>query len=312
MRSEVTRQWMTDPPKLWLDRLFEPISTGGLGLLCPVVMVHGNHEGFPLLAGLLKSIPVAGDVPIGELPRVDPAGRLSYLPGGWRTQTDSGLLIGGIGGIDREQRKIQYHDLAYITDKAVQAVLEGSPLDVLLTHAGPARLQGFPAGAPSLDAILDAGITRSWFHGHSLPAPDIQTIGTTTVVPLHGVPFRTRGPDVGQPGEDAWCLVSISGGGRGRQARAPRLLARVPPARLAAPTRRAARRAAAQSRFAASVDRHAEVLRGTSTRGRMIGVPMTAAFPSPSQPATAPAPVIVPAPPAPAPAPAEVPAIDGG
>src|SRR4051812_38312402 len=42
---EFLTQWATQPPAPWLRFLFTPEEEGGLGLLCPIVMVSGNHEG---------------------------------------------------------------------------------------------------------------------------------------------------------------------------------------------------------------------------------------------------------------------------
>src|SRR3954451_4074893 len=42
---EFLRQWATWPQAPWLEHIFLPEGEG-LGLCCPVVMVHGNHEGF--------------------------------------------------------------------------------------------------------------------------------------------------------------------------------------------------------------------------------------------------------------------------
>lgn len=46
---EFLKQWASEPPARWLHKIFLPVDDGGLGLECPVVMVHGNHEGFPHL-----------------------------------------------------------------------------------------------------------------------------------------------------------------------------------------------------------------------------------------------------------------------
>ena len=207
---EIPLQWMTEPPAPWLERIFAPTAEGGLGLTCPVVMVHGNHEGFKLLAPLVDHAGFPDDVPITDLPFVDPGRHLRYLPSGWRTRTAAGLLVGSLGGIDPTQRKTRYHELAYLNEDAVEHILGGPTLDVLVTHAGPARLQNFPAGAPMLDPVLDSSTARSWFHGDSVRQPDIRRVGPTTVVPLSGVAFELHGRQAGEPGEDAWCQVHVS------------------------------------------------------------------------------------------------------
>src|SRR5690242_13097868 len=49
---EFFQQWSTAPQAHWLDAIFASTTSGGLGLACPVVMVHGNHEGFEHLERL--------------------------------------------------------------------------------------------------------------------------------------------------------------------------------------------------------------------------------------------------------------------
>ena len=66
------QQWMTTPPAAWLERLFVPVAAGGLGLRCPVIMVHGNHEDFDHPASLVDSEGPSQPVPAEALPRVDP------------------------------------------------------------------------------------------------------------------------------------------------------------------------------------------------------------------------------------------------
>ena len=51
------------------------------------------------------------------------------------------------------------------------------------------------------------------FHGHSVGDPDIRTFNGCKVTPLHGIPFRTQGSMIGQPGVDSWCAVEVSPSG---------------------------------------------------------------------------------------------------
>jgi Calcineurin-like phosphoesterase len=98
---EFLRQWSTDPPAPWLDAIFRPAKEGGLGLECPVVMVHGNHEGFGRLQELVHPMP-PGPVGVSELPAVDIGGHACTRitsPPFWReyrrrrwTSTDRGLV----------------------------------------------------------------------------------------------------------------------------------------------------------------------------------------------------------------------------
>jgi len=211
---EMLNQWMCDPPAPWLRRIFDSVDDGGLGLACPVIAVHGNHEDFELLeriAPTTATIP-AEPVPPSHLPRLDPAGRISFLPSGWRTVTASGLIVGAIGGIQPGQRpKAGYPPRAYISEDAVLSFCDRPAVDALISHQGPAEIQGMQRGSDHLDVILKCGLIRTWFHGHSIADDTIRTVGETTVVPLNGIPFQTRGPDAGMPGTDAWCWARYNG-----------------------------------------------------------------------------------------------------
>lgn len=213
---EMLHQWMRDPPAPWLAGIFRPLGKGGLGLTCPVIAVHGNHEDFELLARLAPpGAPVPAElVPASELPRLDPGGHISFLPSGWRALSPAGLVVGAVGGIQTGQRpKAGYPPMAYIAEDAVLSFCDGEAVDVLITHQGPAVTQGILRGSVDLDPVLESGLTRSWFHGHSIDDNRIQTIARTTVVPLHGVPFETRGTESGRPGADAWCWARYTPGG---------------------------------------------------------------------------------------------------
>lgn len=211
---EFAAQWMSDPPAPHLARILAPLTENGCGLRAPVVMVSGNHEGFEHLDGLAPDEIPDTPVAIGDLPRVDPAGRLLLLPGGWRTITPSGLVIGGLGGIERDQRYSYYHDMAYITDDQVLAIAAGDPVDLLVTHSGPAITQPFPSGAELLDIVADAGVARVWCHGHSVNRDRdfVHTHRGTPIVPLHDATFgRGPGPTDGDPGDNAWCHLTFDG-----------------------------------------------------------------------------------------------------
>lgn len=209
---EFPLQWMAQPPAPHLARLFAPLEQRGCGLTCPVVMVTGNHEGFAHLEPLLTSPIPAEPVAIDTLPTVDRGGWIRLLPGGWRTVTPGGVTVAGLGGIQREQRRIQYHRLAYITDDQVLAITEGPPADLLVTHTGPAVTQPFPKGSDLLDVVADAGVARVWCHGHSVADDAIVQRRGTTIVPLHDAAFgRPHGPRDGVPGEDAWCHIAFDG-----------------------------------------------------------------------------------------------------
>jgi predicted phosphodiesterase len=209
---EFLHQWSVDPQPPWLARIFEPIGHGGLGLECPVVMVHGNHEGFAHLQTLIpESIPPA-PVAIAELPGVDTRGFIQYLPSGWRCRTASEIIVAGVGGIERGQRRANYHELAYLDEVAILHLLESGPVDVFITHQGPSAIQG-DGGSPSLDCLLEAEVAKFWFHGHSIRNDAIQRAGPesrTTVVPLGDVAFPMKGLIVDEPGLNAWSYLTLS------------------------------------------------------------------------------------------------------
>jgi len=208
---EFLRQWSASPQPPWLDFVFKPEAEGGLGLACPVVMVHGNHEGFAHLAALAPPSLPKDVVAVQSLPAVDTGGRIRLLPSGWRARTDAGLVIAGIGGIEMGQRQARYHPMAYVDEAAVLHLLEKGSVDVLVTHQGPSAIQG-ETGSPNLQHLLDAGRARVWFHGHSTPSADPVWAGPgkgTLVVPLGDVAFPGRGSRAGEPGPEGWCLSVV-------------------------------------------------------------------------------------------------------
>jgi hypothetical protein len=202
---EFLHPWSTDPPARWLDAIFRAEADGGLGLTCPVVMVHGNHEGFAHLERLTPARP-PDPITIGDLPPVDTAGNFRFLPPGWRVVLTAGHLMAGLGRIERGQRQADYHPMADIDEDAVVGLLDGGPLSILVTHQGPSGTQG-SKGSETLQLFVDAGIARLWFHGHSIPNPDercVNPTGRTRVVPLEGIAFPDRGPFTDDPGGDGW------------------------------------------------------------------------------------------------------------
>ena len=208
---EFLTQWSVSPQPPWLARIFRPFENDGLGLQCSVVMVHGNHEGFPHLETLNQGEYLRNPVPISRLPAVDSAGFIRYLPSGWKCKTRSGVIVSGIGGIERGQRSAEYHEMAYIDESAILHLIEGGPFDILITHQGPAKVQG-PSGSPNLDYLLEKEICRYWFHGHSTPNMAIQTCGPkgeTVVVPLGDIAFPMKGEHTEDSGKNGFCHLSL-------------------------------------------------------------------------------------------------------
>lgn len=205
---EFLHQWSRTPQPPWLDAIFRP-EPEGLGLTCPVVMVHGNHEGFAHLATLAhaRRAPLA-PIPIDDLPSADTAGHIRFLPPGWTTRTAQGATIAGVGGIEPGQRRAKYHPMAYIDEFAIDRLRAADPVDILLTHQGPAALQN-DHGSPTLDVLLDRPFARFWFHGHSTPILAPTPINQTLIVPLGDLAFSNRGSRHGDPGLDGWALLDL-------------------------------------------------------------------------------------------------------
>ena len=200
---EFATHWSTTPPAPWLDAIFSP---DGLGLTCPVMMVHGNHEGFDHLRSVApQRRRPAEPVAVDDLPTVDTGGHVRYLPSGWRTATPGGRVIGGVGGMEPGQRRSRYDPMAYVDADAVAELSAFGGLDLLVTHQGPTAVQG-DRGSPTLDRLADAA--RVWCHGHSTPVGDVTPVGRCSVVPLGHVAFDRRG----EPGADGFAHVTFADG----------------------------------------------------------------------------------------------------
>ena len=203
---EFLYQWSVNPFPAWLRMIFESTDRGGLGLTCPVVMVHGNHEGFSHLATLVPTVSPDTIYDIRQLPTVDSGGFIRYLPSGLRCRTASGIIVGGIGGIELGQRDAKYHDLAYLDESAILRFLDNPPIDLLITHQGPAGIQA-DGGSTLLQELLDAEKMRCWCHGHSIRRPGIADAGPNgrvRVVPLEDATF-TKSTD--EPGRDCFAAI---------------------------------------------------------------------------------------------------------
>lgn len=204
---EFLYQWSVSPFPYWLNAIFRPIEDNGLGLTCPVVMVHGNHEGFSYLETLVPSVPRSTIFEIDRLPTVDTGGHIRYLPSGFRCRTESQKIVAGVGGIELGQRTAKYHSLAYLDDAAILELLDIPRFDLLVTHQGPAALQS-DGGSENLQELLDAEKARCWCHGHSIRQPGIVDAGPndqTRVVPLEDATFTKSG---GEPNHDE-CFAFI-------------------------------------------------------------------------------------------------------
>ena len=210
---EFLYQWSVNPQPEWIQRIFMPIEAIGLGLQCPVIMVHGNHEGFSHLETLVPHGIPSEPVKIADLPGVDTGQHIRYLPSGWKCRTPSGFIVAGIGGIERNQRYASYHELAFLNEEAIIELLDGQQVDILLTHQGPYSLQG-DYGSQSLQLLLDAEIARIWIHGHSVQNNSVIKSGPqgrTLVIPLGDIGFVAKGANAGDIGKDGWSIIWFTG-----------------------------------------------------------------------------------------------------
>ena len=110
------------------------------------------------------------------------------------------------------QRWAKYHPMAYIDDAAVEYLISVK-VEVLLTHQGPSSVQG-DHGSDTLEMLLDAGVARVWFHGHGTPNPETVYAGpngSTLVVPLGDVAFRSHVQAAGDPGLEGWSWARLTG-----------------------------------------------------------------------------------------------------
>ena len=206
---EFLYQWSVKPFSSWLKMIFQSEDYSGLGLTCPIVMVHGNHEGFSHLQTFVSTVPMGEMVEINRLPTVDSGGFIRYLPSGCRCRTRSGVIVGGIGGIEIGQRRAEYHNLAYLDDAAILQFLKNPPVDLLITHQGPSSIQG-DGGSDSLQKLLDARRMRCWCHGHSIHRPEIVDAGPNSrvrVVPLKDATFIKPSDD---PGRDCFAAIRFN------------------------------------------------------------------------------------------------------
>jgi hypothetical protein len=199
-----------------LAAIFRP--DNGLGLTCPVIMVHGNHEGFPHLERLSSTAIPRMPVDVEQLPPVDSHGHLRLLPSGWTVRLRTGHLVAGVGGIEPGQRRARYHPMAMVDETAILHVLDRGPVDFLVTHQGPSGLQG-EKGSPSLQVLLDQHIAQTWFHGHSIAVAEPTRIGPkggTLVVPLGDIAFRapkaSPRAERCEPGDDGWAIATVRDG----------------------------------------------------------------------------------------------------
>lgn len=186
---------------------------------------HGNHEGFRWIETVLEGVAERSpQEPLDPraLPAVDARGRIRLLPSGWRVRTPGGRIVAGVGGIQPERLKACYPGSAYIAPNAVQQLSGQRDVDILITHQGPARVQGTHSGAEILDPLLDDPAPALWFHGHSRQRREPMAIGATAVHPLGDATFDKSAN--WRVARDAWATVIGPSGKVSATIRAPQRL----------------------------------------------------------------------------------------
>ena len=201
LELEFLHQWREKLPS-WIEAVFRPKEEGGLGLEAQIVMVHGNHEDFYLL-GSLTPDKKSRIVSIEDLPAIHPSGRIRYLPSTWILEM-RGFRIAGLGGIDPDHRKVNYHPMAYFSEGDIASLIKNKPYHILLTHQGPAITQG-KKGSRRLDKLVENRVAEFWFHGHGAMDYSISKFGSMTIVPLANANFGTP-PSV--PDSKVWAWLS--------------------------------------------------------------------------------------------------------
>ena len=84
--------------------------------------------------------------------------------------------------------------MAYIESDAVEFLAVQPSVDILLTHQGPAGLQG-DHGSETLDRLVDIEFAKFWFHGHSTPVKTPMRFGESKLFPWEISHFQTGSPD---------------------------------------------------------------------------------------------------------------------
>lgn len=216
---EYFTQWHRPAASPWLAAIFKPLEEGGLGLTCPVVAIHGDRDAFELIAPHADVPPPRGPVLVQDLPVLDPGGYLRYLPSGWRLRLASGPVVGALGGIERRKRHASraWHPQAFFDAERIRAFVEGGPVDLLLTHQGPAVHQGPQHGSALLDALAVEPLARVWCYSHCHGLGNIRPdLGVSVkrdlpilIKQVLAPGFSMKNNSRGQPGAEGWCLVHL-------------------------------------------------------------------------------------------------------
>ncbi|NWG14672.1 MAG: metallophosphoesterase [Acidobacteria bacterium] len=206
---EFLRLWTQNPPSPLVDAVFADPGKGGLGLRCPILTVLGNHEGFSYIATLVPRSKPLEAVGVSDLPALDPGNRIRLLPSGWSVRLPSGLVISGLGGIQKGSRYAGYLSMAFIDDGAVENyVANAVRTDVLLAHEGPPAAFA-SGGAELLEWAARENPPQVYVHGHhverEVPFILFPDKGKPLVVGVRDVAFKRRD---GMPGS-GWVVMEF-------------------------------------------------------------------------------------------------------
>ncbi len=186
-------------PRLWLQTPIHPLidavfSKTSLGLDCPIIGVHGNHEGFERLSEIVPQRFNAKVEEPSNLPAIDPHGKIRLLPSGWTVRLPCGVLVTGFGGIE-SRKKENVHPMYSVDESAIEAFLtSGTRTDILLTHEGP-RIAFQQGGSPLLEWVARERVDGLFVHGHHVerkPFPLNPATGRPLVLGLEGIAFQGK------------------------------------------------------------------------------------------------------------------------
>ncbi|MCW8132355.1 MAG: hypothetical protein KIS92_18555 [Planctomycetota bacterium] len=213
---EFLTQWADPAGAPWLPWIFASRKDGGLGVTCPVVLVHGEQDPPELYAEHLRAPLPHAPAPVASLPRIGPGGWLRYLPSGWRCALPSGRIVAGLGGVEARGAG-ECPPEARLDPERVAAVRAGAPVDLLLTHQGPAAAQGKRSGSRLLDSLLDPPVAPVWCYSHAplrhTNPPELRVNfpeGRPVLLKqIQSPAFSVKNGAPGAPGVDAWASVHL-------------------------------------------------------------------------------------------------------
>lgn len=194
---EFPRLWLREPTSRLIDEIF---NASGLGLDCPIIGVHGNHEDFARLSQLVPENFNDAIVSPSDLPTVEPTKKIRLIPNGWIVRLQSGVTITGFGGIE-SRKKENAHPMTFIDEAAVEKFLEsGLRTNILLTHEGPSSALK-EGGSQLVQKMAMERVDDFVIHGHHVeqsPFPIDPKTGKPLVIGLEGIAFHGKSTAPGQ------------------------------------------------------------------------------------------------------------------